>query len=202
MAVLTTSPLLKTYTLEEFWELPEPADGSKLELIAGVLYMTPPPEAPHNFAAANLVRLFSLHLAAIGNPGWLFVPRAALWTSHDTYVEPDLFFISAETAEQVDLTRPDRADLVVEILSPGTEVYNRRTKADTYGALGVRELWLVDPVRETIEVRLLDTMIGQYGPGELFRPGQRVHSAILPGFLPQMDEIFRRPEPRRSQTAL
>ena len=40
---LVTSPLVKTYTLEEFWELPDPPDRSKLELIAGVLYMTPPP---------------------------------------------------------------------------------------------------------------------------------------------------------------
>lgn len=202
MALLTTSPLIKTYTLEEFWELPEPPDGSKIELIAGVLYMTPPPESPHNFTAANLVRLFTLHLEAIGNPGWLFVPRAALWTSPGTYVEPDLFFISAETVPQMDLTRPDRADLVVEILSPGTEVYDRRTKADTYGALGVHELWLVDPVRETIEVRLLDTTIRQYGPGELFRTGRHVHSTVLPGFLAQVEEIFRRPEPRGGRASL
>jgi Uma2 family endonuclease len=41
--VITTSPLVKTYTLQEFWNLPEPADHSKLELIKGVLYMTPRP---------------------------------------------------------------------------------------------------------------------------------------------------------------
>lgn len=35
--VISTSPLVKTYTLEEFWDLPEPADHSKLELIKGVL---------------------------------------------------------------------------------------------------------------------------------------------------------------------
>ena len=29
MQALTTSPLVKTYTLEEFWELPEPKDGGK-----------------------------------------------------------------------------------------------------------------------------------------------------------------------------
>ena len=31
--VITTSPFVKTYTLQEFWELPEPSDHSKLELI-------------------------------------------------------------------------------------------------------------------------------------------------------------------------
>jgi hypothetical protein len=42
--VITTSPLVKTYTLQEFWDLPEPSDHSKLELIKGVLYMSPPPD--------------------------------------------------------------------------------------------------------------------------------------------------------------
>ena len=51
--VITTSPLVKTYTLQEFWELPEPSDHSKLELIKGVLYMIPPPDHPHNRAAAR-----------------------------------------------------------------------------------------------------------------------------------------------------
>jgi hypothetical protein len=37
MVWVNTSPLVKTYTLEEFWALPEPPDHSKLELIAGVL---------------------------------------------------------------------------------------------------------------------------------------------------------------------
>jgi Uma2 family endonuclease len=43
MTRINTSPLVKTYTLEEFWQLPDPPDRSKLELIAGVLYMSPPP---------------------------------------------------------------------------------------------------------------------------------------------------------------
>ena len=34
-----TAPLVKTYTLEEFWRLPDPPDRAKLELIAGVLYI-------------------------------------------------------------------------------------------------------------------------------------------------------------------
>jgi Uma2 family endonuclease len=53
--VITTSPLVKTYTLQEFWDLREPADRSKLELIKGVLYTTPPPDAVHNEATANLI---------------------------------------------------------------------------------------------------------------------------------------------------
>ena len=41
MTALRTSSLVKTYTLEEFWKLDAPGEGSRLELIAGVLFKTP-----------------------------------------------------------------------------------------------------------------------------------------------------------------
>lgn len=202
MLALTTSPLVKTYSLKEFWKLPEPKDGSKLELIAGVLYMSPPPDFPHNFSSATLNKIFILHLAEIGNNGFVFTPRAALWTSPATYVEPDLFYISPRTSSEIDMTRPNRADLVVEIISPSTAIYDRNTKADTYAALGVRELWLVDPDNETIEVRNLKRVKkgekGSYGAGRVFKRGERVESKVLPKFSPRVAEICRA-APRKSK---
>jgi Uma2 family endonuclease len=202
MQALTTSPFVKTYSLEEFWKLPEPKDGSKLELIAGVLYMSPPPDFPHNFSSATLNKIFILHLAEIGDNGIVFTPRAALWTSPDTYVEPDLFYISTHTIKQIDITRPNRADLVVEIISPGTAIYDRNTKADTYAALGVRELWLVDPDNQTIEVRNLKRVKkgkkGSYGAGRVFKRGEQVESKVLPKFSPSVSEICRA-APRKSK---
>jgi Uma2 family endonuclease len=96
MVWVNTSPLVKTYTLEEFWELPEPPDHSKLELIAGVLYMTPPPGHMHDNAVSRINRLLSEYLLNSDNQGTLYVPRAAIWTSPNTYLEPDLFYVSAE----------------------------------------------------------------------------------------------------------
>ena len=51
--------------------------------------------------------------------------------------------------------RVDRstADIVFEIVSASTYAYDRTTKPDAYLTLDVRELWLVDPVSMTIEVR-------------------------------------------------
>jgi Uma2 family endonuclease len=96
MVWVNTSPLVKTYTLEEFWELPEPPDHSKLELIAGVLYMTPPPDQMHDNAVSRINRLLSEYLLNSDNQGTLYVPRASIWTSPNTYLEPDLFYVSAE----------------------------------------------------------------------------------------------------------
>ncbi|MEP6706966.1 MAG: hypothetical protein ABJC05_05575, partial [Pyrinomonadaceae bacterium] len=60
MALVNTSPLVKTYTLEEFWELPDPPDRAKLELIAGVLYMPPPPGYAHDDIVTRLNRLLTM----------------------------------------------------------------------------------------------------------------------------------------------
>src|SRR6266446_5823100 len=77
MAWVNTSPLVKTYTLEEFWALPDPPDHSKLELIAGVLYMSPPPEYTHDNIVKRLIRLLTLELARLGNKGSLYARRAS-----------------------------------------------------------------------------------------------------------------------------
>src|ERR687895_537741 len=97
MTRINTSPLVKTYTLEEFWQLPDPPDRSKLELIAGVLYMTPPPGYTHDSVVKRLIRILTPFLIARKDKGSLYVPRAAIWTSPNTYLEPDLFYLSAET---------------------------------------------------------------------------------------------------------
>src|SRR5829696_8168646 len=41
------SPLLRRYTLEEFWALPEREDHARYNLIGGCLFMVPPPNPPH-----------------------------------------------------------------------------------------------------------------------------------------------------------
>lgn len=119
----------------------------------------------------------------------VFTPRAALWTNPATYIEPDLFYISEDTLKRIDLKKPDTADLVVEIISPSTAIYDRNTKADTYAALGVRELWLVDPDNKTIEVRNLNPDAKSYGAGRVFERGEEVESEVLPTFSPSVTQI-------------
>src|SRR6266581_3534384 len=151
--VITTSPLVKTYTLQEFWDLPEAQDHSKLELIKGVLYMTPPPDFPHNEASSDVDKLLRTEIERRGYLGKVYVPRAAIWVDDDTYLEPDLMYISDELKAQMRPRHWTHADIVVEIISPSTATYARRTKSDTYRAMGVRELWLVDTETKEVEVR-------------------------------------------------
>jgi Uma2 family endonuclease len=177
MVWVNTSPLVKTYTLDEFWNLPDPPDRSKLELIAGVLFMTPPPEPAHDNIVARINSQLSDHIKKTRSKGKLYVPRAALWTGQTTYLEPDLFYVSAELEAKLDPSHRSSADLVIEVVSAGSAIYDRNTKADTYDALGVRELWLIDETTETVEVRT-QTVKG-FGRGRVYRKDQKLKSSVF-----------------------
>ncbi len=150
----TTSPLVRRYRLDEFFALEPPRGGGHRELIGGVLYRVPPPRWSHSVIASRLMSLLYRWHDAHPGSGVLLSPRAAIFTD-ETYLEPDMFMIAAERLRMLDPEHLTTADLVVEIMSPSTAVYDRTTKADTYAALDVRELWLVDVERQTIEQRAL-----------------------------------------------
>ncbi len=183
--VVTTSPLVKTYTLQEFWDLPESADHSKLELIKGVLYMTPPPDYPHNNASANLNAKLIEDLKRCGYSGRVFLPRTAIWVDDNTYLEPDLMYLSQELLTQMDPHHWTRADIVVEVVSPSNALYDRRTKADTYRAMGVRELWLIDTVTRELEVRSFET-----GNNVTYKAGEAFRSEVLTKISIAVSDLF------------
>ena len=191
MAWVSTSPLVKTYTLEEFWELPEPSDHSKLELIAGVLYMSLPPTQMHNYVAARLNRLLSEYLIKTNDKGTLYFPRAGMVRGPNSWLEPDLFYIASETHAQRDPKYPQyllTADLVIEVISAGSAIYDRNTKADTYAALGVRELWLIDEAAGIIEVRILKG--DQFDPSIVLERNDYLRSTVLPGLEIKVGSVF------------
>ena len=191
MAWVSTSPLVKTYTLEEFWELPEPPDHSKLELIAGVLYMTPPPGYLHTNSASRLNRLLNEHLIKSGDQGTVFIPRAGIIRGPNSWLEPDLYYVAGDVKTYLDSEYPQylrTADLVIEIISPSSAIYDRNTKADTYAALGVKELWLIDEASGIIEVRILEG--DRYSSSIVFDRDDQLKSTVLSGFQMRVADVF------------
>src|SRR5207253_11440119 len=127
-------------------------------------------------------------LSTYGAKGILYLARDAIWTSERTCLEPDLFYLSAETKGQLDPECRTTADLVIEVISPGSAIDDRNTKADTYAALGVKELWLVDEIKETVEVRILRG--DRYDEGELFANGDQLTSTVVPAMAILISKIF------------
>jgi Uma2 family endonuclease len=191
-AQVNFSPLLRRYTLEEFWALPAPEDRSHYDLIGGYLFMVPPPNPPHGDIAARLTKSIIKHLLIHQIDGDVHHPPEAIYrsTEHATYLEPDMLYVSRELRARMGDKRSS-ADIVFEYLSPSTATYDCTTKADTYLALGVRELWLVDPSAATIEVRFAST--GASSPvweSWRYSTGHHAESRVLPGWKVSVDELF------------
>jgi len=186
------SPLLRHYTLGEFWELPEPPDRWHYDLIGGVLYMVPPPDPPHGDLVSRLNRWLILFLEANGDTGSVHYPREAIYID-STNVEPDMMYVSSELAARMGRRRTS-ADIVFEYLSRSTAVYDRTTKADTYLALGVRELWLIDPTTRTIEVRhwTAPAIDGGLPRWEVvvYGAGESAESRVLSGWRVSVNQLF------------
>ena len=186
------SPLLRRYTLEEFWALPEREDHARYNLIGGFLFMVPPPNPPHGDVASRMLR--SLMSFVINNniEGDVHFPPEPIYISTDmpTYLEPDMMYVSRELRKTFGDVRTS-ADIVFEFSSRRTMIYDHTTKADTYLALGVRELWLVNPFAATIEVR----HAGKIGEKLVwhvlkYSRGQQAQSRVLEGFEVAVTELF------------
>lgn len=187
------SPLHRRYTLEEFWALPEREDRARYNLIGGHLFMVPPPNPPHGDLDGRLNKSLVSFVIKNDIDGQVHHPPEPIYIRAEgsTYLEPDMMYVSHALRERMGSKRTS-ADIVFEYLSRSTSVYDRTTKADTYLALGVRELWLIDPVTETIEVRhpkeRSDTLVWEI---YIYSKGEHAKSRVLDGWEVSVDEIFQ-----------
>ena len=195
------SPLTRRYTLEEFWALPEREDHARYNLIGGYLFMVPPPNPPHGDLASRMTRLLIRFVDGNNIEGDVHHPPEPIYIRAEgpTYLEPDMMYVSWELRHRMG-TKRTSADIVFEYLSRNTNVYDRTTKADTYLALGVRELWLGDPVTATIEVRyaVTEEQTGEETDDEKrmweiwrYPCGHNAKSRVLDGWEVSVAEIFR-----------
>jgi Uma2 family endonuclease len=108
--------------------------------------------------------------------------------------EPDILFVVSERVNLVRKTYLDGpADLAVEIVSPESIGRDRGDKFVEYEAAGVREYWLIDPLRDQLEFYQLSAD-GRYrlipiGADGIYR------SIVLPGFWLRVAWLLQRPLP-------
>ncbi|MFG3699090.1 Uma2 family endonuclease [Micromonospora sp. NPDC047620] len=152
------------YTLEDLLNLPD--DAPRVELVDGVVQVTPSPTLGHQ-DISFLLRLW-LHTHA---------PRD-LRAAQDVGVEltvntsrrPDVLLCRAEVPSDRSLVRPDDVVLAVEIVSPGTRRVDRFAKPGEYAAAGIPFYWRIeqDPVH-----------LYAYRRGERLGPPRRAESGSL-----------------------
>jgi len=151
--------------------------------------MVPPPDWPHDDFDERLNKSLVLFVTTHGELGKVFHPRAAIYID-DTYLEPDMMYVSNERAVKMGKRRTS-ADIVFEYLSKSSAIYDRTTKADTYLALGVEELWLIDSDTVTIEVRH-KTIRENFPAWQIvrYRKAEWAESRVLAGWRVSVDELF------------
>jgi len=129
------------------------------EILGGELYATPKPAFLHVRAASALGTLLGgpFQFGVNGPGGWLILDEPELHFGADVLV-PDLAGWRAERvgdwADAAYLTVAP--DWVCEVLSPSTERIDRVKKLRIYAREGVRNVWLLDPRQQTLEILELD----------------------------------------------
>ena len=174
------------WTERDYFSLPE--TNRIMELSEGRIVMPPHPTYSHQLALLNLYKRIDEFVARHGLGRVLVAPLPVrLWPGKIR--EPDIFFIAEEHLDRIEEKACGVPDLVIEVLSPGTEQVDRGEKYLEYARAGVGEYWIVDPEGQSIEVYVLRG--GAYELQGKYKPGDRARSGLLSGFEVNVEEIFR-----------
>lgn len=123
------------------------------ELAHGILREPPAPFFTHQTLVLRVARLLCDHVEprGLGRVGVAPID-VVLDAEAALVVQPDVLFIAADRLSIIREQVWGAPDLVVEILSPGTEHRDRGEKLGWYRQYGVRECWIVDPRAQGVEV--------------------------------------------------
>ncbi|SHJ82445.1 Uma2 family endonuclease [Desulfofundulus thermosubterraneus] len=173
-------------TYREYLQLPE---DKRYELIGGRLYMVPAPSVIHQMVLENLGYILNRHVREKKRGVVLRSPIDVYLTEEDV-VQPDIIFISQERRYIIgEANIRGGPDLVIEVLSPSTAAIDQTVKKELYRNHGVREVWYVHPVAQTIEIC---TFTPEGEKKELYaRHDEKPFvSAVLPGLQLDLNKVF------------
>ncbi len=186
-----SQPRIK-YTLKDYMTAPpgkryQLLDGEMI-LLEGETNLAPAPSDKHQAVVVKLlVALYQF--VTEQRLGQVRVSPYDVVLSNYDVVQPDLLYVSNERSGIITEANIQGApDLVVEILSPATEEYDRGYKRALYSRHGVKEYWLVDPDTETVEV----LVAGDLGlaPYAIYQRSDQLASPLLAELALDLESIF------------
>ena len=172
-------------TYRDYFDLPESDD--RYELIDGELCMTPPPVPEHQGFLGELYVIVRAYVRE-NRLGRVYFAPIGVVLSEGNVFQPDLIFVSNERLDIIGRNIMGAPDLVVEVLSPSTERFDRTVKRERYARFGVREYWVADIIGRTVEVNVSSgdkfDVVGVYGEGDIFE------SPLLTGLKVDISGVF------------
>ena len=178
------------FSYQDYKSLPE-LETERYELLEGELVMVPSPTTYHQRISGNLeliLRQFVLE-RDLGEVYYAPLDVVLAEGSERKVVQPDILFISKNRSHIITEDEINGApDLVVEIISKGTEERDRGYKKTLYARHGVKEYWLVDPKAKTVEVFTLGERGFEMVRG--YKSTETLNSSLLEGLKIDLQEIF------------
>ncbi|GFH92354.1 hypothetical protein IMSAGC002_03624 [Lachnospiraceae bacterium] len=140
----------KHYTIDDIYSLPE---GSRAELIDGQIYYMAPPNRQHQTIAREFFSSINSYIKSKGDSCEAFFAPFAVFLDKDdkNYVEPDISVV-CNPDKLTDKGCSGAPDWITEIVSSSSRRMDYYTKLSLYRSAGVREYWIVDPMKQTILV--------------------------------------------------
>jgi Uma2 family endonuclease len=178
----------ETMTYEEFLEWP--GDNHHVEWVNGKIVSMIPVTEPHESIRGFLFTLFRL-FSESHQLGKVYSEPFQMKTAPNLPSRaPDIFFVANANAGEIHrLHLKGPADLVVEIISPGSRATDRGDKFYEYEQGGVPGYWLIDPECRQAEFYLR----GEDGIYRLDSIGQDgvFRSKLLPGLWIKVDWLWQ-----------
>ncbi|MYB95668.1 Uma2 family endonuclease [Candidatus Poribacteria bacterium] len=134
----------------------QPDDGTRYELVKGVLRKMPPAGFEHGICAAEIGSRLNVHVRT-HQLGYVCGAETGFKIAQnpDTVRAPDAAFVSQVSIERQGIVRgywEGAPDLAVEVISPGDTYAEVAEKVEEWLAAGCTMVWIINPRRETVEV--------------------------------------------------
>ncbi|MDQ1317155.1 MAG: hypothetical protein QG588_806 [Candidatus Poribacteria bacterium] len=173
------------WTEADYFRLPE--SNKIIELSEGRLIISPSPTEQHQEIVGNIFFMLRNYLLNY-NIGKILMAPMDTRLKKGIIRQPDIVFMSNEHLNRNTNKRWGIPDLAIEVTSPGTKKEDRKDKYTEYEKAGIKEYWIIDPDKQTVEVFTLENgaykIFGKCGPGEIAK------SKLLDGFEVSIDEIM------------
>lgn len=139
------------FTEDDYYRLPE---NVRTELISGQFYDMSAPSRIHQEILNYLSTEINIYIRSKNGPCKIYpAPFAVKLFEEDktTVVEPDISVI-CDQSKLTDRGCTGAPDWIIEITSPSNPAHDYIRKLNLYLDAGVREYWIVNPIKQTIIV--------------------------------------------------
>jgi Uma2 family endonuclease len=166
-------------------------DDKRYEIIKGELFMSPAPNTKHQRIIKKLTCLIEDYLIQKKDKGEIFISPIDVVFSEEDVLQPDIVYVSEKNQEIIQ----ERGifgvpDIVIEVISSGSERTDLLEKKRIYEEYKVKEYWIVFPREEFIVVWEYKEELSRYVERGVYIKEKELESGVIDGLKIGLKEVF------------